>query len=59
MRLKGINEGISSSRVGQKTNTSDGSCDSRVLILENDSLATKLKLMEQIKCNENGYGKET
>jgi hypothetical protein len=46
-RLKGVNEGISSNRVGQNTQNSENQCNPRVLILENDSLTTKLKMLEQ------------
>ena len=38
---------MSSSRVGQNTNIPDNNCSPRVLILENDSLTTKLKFLEQ------------
>ena len=38
---------MSSSRVGQNSNISESSCNPRVLILENDSLATKLNFLEQ------------
>ena len=44
-RLKGINEGMSSTRVGQKVSVSENT-DPRVLLLEHDSLATKLKFLE-------------
>ena len=53
-RLKGINEGIRNSKdfQPQTCSTSPTACgstkdDTRVLILENENLATKLKLIEQ------------
>ena len=46
-RLKGVNEGMSSSRVGQNSKITENNTDPRFLILENDSLTTKLRFLEQ------------
>ena len=46
-KLKGINEGILNSRIEKTHQRIDEKTDPRVLLLENENLATKFKLMEQ------------
>ena len=50
-RVKGINEGLSSSNQNNPSSQQFQTCqnkdDPRVLILENESISTKLKLLEQ------------